>query len=367
MTNVENKSVGIGPENGPQRTASPHLIGGRGFVLLIAGLGAALLTVTITAISVGAVALPPGTVWGVIRTQVLPGGGDQDPGAVQIIWQIRTPRVLLALVAGAGLSVAGAVLQTVVRNPLADPYILGVASGSSLGAVAIITLGGATAGPLGVSSAAFAGGLGALALVFVLGQRRGMFAPTRLVLAGVAIAHLASALTSFLQLRADPNALRTTLFWLLGSVASADWSDLGIPTGIVVTATIALLLQRRRLNALMVGDEVASSLGVNVNRFRVQLLLWASLLTASVIAVVGAIGFVGLVVPHIVRLLVGPDHRRVLPVTVLLGGIYLVAVDLAARVIARPGELPIGIFTAVLGVPFFLWLMQRRQRVAGVG
>jgi iron complex transport system permease protein len=349
------------------RIASPHLIHGRGYTVLLIGLVVAVAATSITAISIGAVPVPLGTVWAVIRDEVLSRRGRQDPGDIQIVWQIRTPRVLLALVAGAGLSVAGAVLQAVVRNPLADPYILGAASGSSLGAVAIITLGSATIGGLGVSAAAFIGGVAALALVFVLGQRRGTFAPTRLVLAGVAVAYLASAMTSFLQLRADPNALRATLFWLLGSVASADWSDLGVPTFVVVTATVALTVQRRRLNALMIGDEAAASLGVNVNRLRVQLMIWASLLTASVIAVAGAIGFVGLVVPHVVRLLVGPDHRRVLPVSVLLGGIYLVLVDLAARLAARPGELPIGIFTTALGAPFFLWLMRHRERVAGVG
>jgi iron complex transport system permease protein len=336
-----------------------HLVHGKGFALLLVGLLVAVAGGVLLAIGVGAVAVPLDETVRIVAARLTGGRYTADLIGDDIVWQFRAPRAVLAVIAGAGLSVAGAVLQAVVRNPLADPYVLGLASGASLGAVAVLTLGSAAVAGLSLPAAAFAGAAGALMLVLALGQRAGRLAAGRLLLAGVSIGYLFSALTSYLQLRAHPDQLAGVLFWLLGSLAGAHWSDLGIPAACVTLCTAWLLTQGRRLNALLLGDESATALGVDVTRFRLALLLVTALLTGTVIAVVGAVGFVGLMIPHLVRILVGADHRRVLPVAALLGGGYLVLVDTAARTIARPLELPVGILTAVIGVPFLLWLLRR--------
>jgi iron complex transport system permease protein len=339
------------------QASRPHLVHGRGYVALVAGVVLALAGLVVVGISVGAVSLPLDDVWRILWTHAT--GHSSDSIDDDIVWNFRTPRVLLAVLVGAGLAVAGTVLQAVVHNPLADPYILGVSSGASLGAVAVLTLGSAAIGGLGVSGAAFLGAIGALLLVLVLGQRSGRIVPTRLVLAGVAIGYLLAAGTSYLQIRATPDKLAGVLFWLLGSLTDAGWADLGIPAVTVVLCTAWLVLQGRRLNLLLMGEETATSLGTNVRRFRIELLVVSALLTGTVISVAGGVGFVGLMIPHIVRLLVGPDHRRVLPLSALLGGAYLLLVDIGARTLSRPLELPLGILTAVLGVPFLLWLLRR--------
>lgn len=344
----------------------PHLVGGRGYPVLVAGSVAGLVALLLVAVSIGAVTLPVDDVWHII-TSHLRGEEGVDPIDDSVVWGFRVPRVLLAAVVGAGLSVAGAVLQAVVRNPLADPYILGVSSGASLGAVAVLTLGPVALGGLSVSVAAFSGAVATLLLVLVLGRSAGRLVPTRLLLAGVAIGYLLAAATSYLQLRAKPDQLAGVLFWLLGSVSGARWEQLGLPAACVIVCTLWLVLQGRRLNLLLLGEESATSLGVDVRRFRLQMLAISALLTGAVIAVAGGVGFVGLMIPHIVRLLVGPDHRRLLPLAAILGGAYLIAVDLASRTVERPLELPLGVLTAVLGVPFLLWLLHRDRLGRGAG
>ncbi|WP_055523253.1 FecCD family ABC transporter permease [Streptomyces graminilatus] len=318
------------------------------------------------AISVGSVNVPLGDVWRIVFRHLGGGGAAGDPALDQIVWSFRTPRVVLAALAGAGLAVSGVVLQSVVANPLADPYVLGVSSGASLGAVLVITLTSGALGGLGVSSAAFAGAVGAVVLVFLLGRRGGRLAPTRLVLSGVAVGYLFLAATSFLQLRATPTELRTVMFWMLGSVAGAQWGQLTTVSVVVLTTTVALSLFGRPLNALLAGDESATALGVDVHRLRALLLVLTSLLTGTVIAVAGGIGFVGLMIPHLVRLTTGADHRRLLPRSVLVGAIYLVVVDLLSRTVDRPNELPLGILTALFGAPFFLWLLRRDKSLDSV-
>jgi iron complex transport system permease protein len=283
----------------------------------------------------------------------------------RIVWTIRLPRVLLAALAGGGLSIAGATLQACIRNPLADPYVLGVSQGASVGAVVVIVFGSAALGGIGPSGAAFAGALLATGAVFLLGRRAGQFSPIRLLLSGVALGYLCVSVTSFLELKTSPQNLSDVVFWLLGSVVGAQWNQLAMPAALVFVATVWLLLQGRRLNVLLIGDESASALGVGVNAFRAQLLVASSLLTAAIVAVAGGIGFVGLMVPHAARLIVGPDHRKMLPVAVLMGASYLVLVDLLGRLVGQPGELPLGIFTAAVGVPFFLVLLVRSRRVGG--
>lgn len=299
--------------------------------------------------------------WRIIIHHLTGRGASGDPALDQIVWNFRAPRVVLAALVGAGLAVSGAVLQTVVSNPLADPTVLGFSSGASLGAVVVITAGGAAVGGLGVSAAAFLGALAAGVLVFALGQRRGRLAPTRLVLAGVAVGYVFLSATSFIQLRATPTESRTVMFWMLGSVAGAQWSQLPTVTAVVLGTTAVLALFGRRLNVLLAGEESATALGVDVNRLRAVLLVLSSLLTGTVIAVAGGVGFVGLMIPHIVRLTTGAHHRRLLPLTALLGAVYLVLVDLLSRTLDRPNELPLGILTALLGAPFFLWLLRHNK------
>ncbi|MEO1063560.1 MAG: iron ABC transporter permease [Actinomycetota bacterium] len=323
---------------------------------------ALLLPVAIVIASgIGAVGVPAGEVWEVVSSRLLGGSPDVTPEVERIIWDIRVPRVLLAAVVGAGLALAGVCLQAVVRNPLADPYILGAASGASAAAVAVLVLGSSAVLGLGLSAAAFVGALVALLLTLALGQRAGQVSSTRLILAGVAVGYVFSAVSSFLQLQAEPNALRGVIFWLLGSFASAEWSDLAIPTAALVVVGTWLTVQGPKLNAMVMGDDTAASLGIRVSRYRIGLLILASLVTGACIAVAGGIGFVGLMVPHAARLAVGPDHRRLLPVAVLGGAIFLVVVDVVARRIAAPGELPIGIFTAAIGGPVFLAIMTRNN------
>jgi iron complex transport system permease protein len=323
----------------------------------------ALVVVMLLAISIGSVHVPLGDVWGIVLDH-LGLEGQFDPTFEQIVWQYRVPRVLLAALAGAGLSVAGVVLQAVVGNPLADPHVLGIAPGASLGAALALTGGLGAAGGLGVSGAAFAGAVLAVVVVFALGQRQGRIMPVRLVLAGVAMAYLFMALVSYVQMQSTPNELAQVMFWILGSVSGAQWSQLRVVTLLVVAATIGLTTFGRRLNVLVGGDESAVALGVDVHRARFLLLGLSSLLIGVVISVAGGIQFVGLLIPHLVRLAVGADHRRVLPLAALVGATFLVAVDLLARTLDQPNELPLSIFTAACGAPFFVWLLRRNQSAA---
>jgi iron complex transport system permease protein len=336
---------------------------GVGFAGLLVAIAGALVATVIVSISLGTVTLPVSGVWAVVLGHLT---GEPPPPGVddRIVWNLRTPRVLLAAVVGAGLSTAGVALQALVRNPLADPYMMGVSSGASLGAVTVLAFGSAAVAGLSVTGAAFAGAFAALAVVIVAAHRGGSLVDSRLLLAGVAVGYLALAGTSFIQLQADPTQLRSLLFWMMGSVAGARWPDLSLPAMAIAGCAAWLLLQGRSLNALVLGDDDAAALGVDVRRIRFGLLVVGSLLTATAVTVSGGIGFVGLMVPHATRLVVGGDHRRLLPASALVGAIFLVLVDLAARMVDRPNEYPISVFTAALGAPFFLWLMHRGRRAS---
>lgn len=329
----------------------------------IAGLALLLLAVTTLSISVGPLAISPPTVWLIVLHHLV---GLGDPSAwtgIQdnVVWQIRVPRALLGALVGAGLATVGVTVQALVRNPLADPYLLGISSGASVGAVLVIIGGLAIFGLTSTAIAAFLGALVTFGLVYLFATRAGTLVPLRLVLAGVAVGYAMSGVTSYLVLQAgNPGVTNSVLFWLLGSLAAARWTYLGVPS-IVLAAGIVLLIGRARaMNALLVGDETASSLGVNVDRVRRELFALASLVTGVMVALSGGIGFVGLVVPHAVRLLVGSEHRRLLPAAALGGAAFMVVADLGARVALAPQELPIGIVTALVGAPVFLWLMNRR-------
>lgn len=332
----------------------------------------ALLAVAVLLLSaaIGTVAVAPADAAKIVIGHLLPGMPWMSDGSLttlqdQAVWQFRLPRALLAALSGAGLALAGAMMQAVVRNPLAEPYILGVSSGASVGAVLVIVSGGATFLGLTMSGAAFLGAVAACVLVALLARIRGELSPTRMILSGVALGSLLSAVTSYLTLTTDAQNVVSVMFFLLGSVSAATMSTLLIPAIALVIACVAVAGLTRPMNALLTGDESAIAVGVRTTRLRGILLVIASLLTGSVVAVSGGIGFVGLVVPHVARLLVGSDHRRMLPVTVLGGGLFLMVADLLARTVAAPTEVPLGILTAFVGAPYFLWLMRRDGERAG--
>ncbi|WP_104135935.1 MULTISPECIES: putative F420-0 ABC transporter permease subunit [unclassified Cryobacterium] len=275
-----------------------------------------------------------------------------------IVWQLRLPRVLTAALVGAGLAISGAVMQSVTRNPLADPYLLGLSSGASVGAVCVVILSIGFALPV----AAFAGALLALVATLSIAKVGGTITPVRAVLAGLAIAQLAGALTSFIIFwAAKGDSYREILNWLLGSVAGATWESVAIAATAVAVVGTGILLSATRLDAFAFGDTSAASLGINVNRTRWALLGAVALLTGAMVAVSGSIGFVGLILPHLVRGISGPGHRRLLPLVAVCGALFLVIADTLARTVFDPRELPVGIITAFIGVPVFILLIKRKK------
>ncbi|MFE7311974.1 FecCD family ABC transporter permease [Streptomyces sp. NPDC057555] len=329
---------------------------------LAVALAVALVAALTAAVSLGATDLAPGHVWSVVLRRL--GGAPPRPGTDElIVWQLRVPRALLAAVVGAGLGLVGTATQALVRNPLADPYLLGISNGASLGAVAAIVLGAGAGGALGLglSAAAFAGALAAFALVWVMARRGGGFSPLRLVLAGVGIGQFLSGFTSYLVLQAgDEQQTRGVLFWLMGSLSGATWGALWLPVLAVAAGLLVLQARARAMNALLMGDETAAGLGVDVTRLRRELFVVTSLLTGVLVAVSGAIGFVGLMVPHLCRLVVGGDHRRLLPLAALTGALLLVVVDVVCRTALDGQELPVGVVTAMIGAPALLFVLDRR-------
>lgn len=326
----------------------------------------AALAASITAgISIGSVTIPAGQVWSNLAAAATGGWiSPTGPAFVEpIVTQSRAPRVLLAVVVGAGLAIVGATLQALVRNMLADPFLLGVSSGASVAAVLVIVTGAPAVLGLTTPIAAFLGALGALLIVYTISRSGGQVTPTRLVLAGVAVAYVLSALTSLLLMTTSrQDATREVLSWLLGGLGRATWGGLWLPTVAVVVGVAVLLTQARPLNLLLAGDEAATTMGVDVARFRAALFVLTSLITGVLVAVSGPIGFVGLIVPHAVRLVVGADHLRLLPAAALTGASFLVWADVAARTVAAPIEIPVGVLTSLCGGPFFLWLIRREAR-----
>ncbi|KNB50332.1 FecCD family ABC transporter permease [Streptomyces caatingaensis] len=325
-------------------------------------LSVALLAALVASVCLGSSRVPPGDVWSAVVRGVT--GEAPVPGTHDlIVWRLRVPRALLAAVVGAGLGLVGTAAQALVRNPLADPYLLGISSGASLGAVAAIVLGAGTGGlfGLGLPAAAFAGALASFALVWTLARRGGGFSPLRLVLAGVGIGQFLSGFTHYLVLQAgDDQQTRGVLFWLMGSLGGAEWSALAVPAAAVALGLAALLARARALDAMLMGDETAAGLGVDVPRLRREMFVVTSVLTGVLVSVSGAIGFVGLMVPHVCRLVVGGAHRRLLPVAALFGAVLLVVVDLVARTALPDQELPVGVVTALVGAPTLLYLLDRR-------
>ncbi len=278
-----------------------------------------------------------------------------------IVWELRLPRVLTAAAVGAGLALAGAVMQSLTRNPLADPYLLGLSSGASLGAVAVLVVGVGLLLPV----AAFAGALLALVATLTLARTGGTLSPGRAVLAGLAVSQLAAAGTSFVIFwTATGDSYREILTWLLGSLAGSTWSSVAIAGVAVLVVGSVLVLSATRLDAFAFGDTSAAALGIDVDRTRWGLMTVVALLTGAMVAVSGAIGFVGLILPHAVSSLTGPAHRRLLPVAALSGAVFLVWADTLARTLFDPRELPVGIVTALVGVPVFAYLLRRGKGTA---
>jgi len=359
---VTTTAGGIRPRTGPvapRRRRRPGLV--------LAGCGLALLLALLAGVWVGALPLPPG---GVVITLLdrllgldLSGGlsGTQEA----VLLQLRLPRVVLASLVGAGLAISGASYQGVFRNPLADPYLLGAAAGAGLGATLVIAYSPAqTLGPFGVVPlAAFVGALVGVGCALLLGTAAGGSHSATLLLAGVAVAAFLAAAQTLVQ-QQNTDDLREVYGWLLGQLGRTRWSDIVLVLPYLVPACVVLLFCGRPLDVLAVGDDEASALGVHPGRLRLLVILAASMATASAVAVSGLIGFVGLVVPHIARRFVGGSHARVLPVSLLIGGAFLVLADLVARVVLAPAELPIGVVTAFVGAPFFaalLWIGARRR------
>jgi iron complex transport system permease protein len=314
------------------------------------------------AITIGPADIRVGDVWAAVGSHLGFGTSELTPIRDGIVWQLRLPRTLLAAVCGAGLAVCGAVMQSLLRNPLADPFVLGVSSGASTGAVIVVVL-GVGGGLVSVSAGAFAGALVSFALVLLLSHTLGG-TTDRVVLAGVAAMQLFSALTSFIVLTAaDAETTRGVLFWLLGSLGGVGWTDVWVCTAVLAVALVVFLSYGRTLDAFAFGQDAAATLGVSVARTRLVLLCATALLTAALVSSAGAIGFVGLVLPHAARALVGPGHTRLLPLTALAGAVFLVWVDTLARTVLDPQEVPVGVVTSLIGVPAFVAVLYRTRGV----
>jgi iron complex transport system permease protein len=334
----------------------------RGVLVPLLLAGSALLVLSIgVAVTIGPANVSVPDVYRVILTHM--GIGSSGVSRIQdgIVWELRLPRTLLAAVCGAGLALCGAIMQSLLRNPLADPFVLGISSGASTGAVLVAVL-GVGGGALSLSTGTFAGALLSFVLVMLLAAGAGG-GNDRVVLAGVAGTQLFSALTSFIVISsADAEQTRGVLFWLLGSLSGADWTDVVLCGSVALLGMVVCLFNTSALDAFTFGHDAAASLGVPVKWVRILLLVITALITASLVSAAGAIGFVGLVLPHAARFLVGARHRRLLPTTVVIGAIFMVWVDTIARTLFAPQEIPVGVVTALIGVPAFALILFRLRR-----
>jgi iron complex transport system permease protein len=356
------------PQRPPEGRSGPLVAADRALPPIVVALTLVLVASVLLGIALGPTSVPvPDTLrylWA-----ALTGGSirAEEVTAYSIVWDVRTPRVLLAVVVGSGLSLVGTATQAMVRNPLADPYVLGISSGASVGACLVAVFGlFASLGVYALSTAAFGGALVAATLVFLAARSPVGLTPLRLVLTGIALAYAFQAVTSlmvFLSPRGD--AARTILYWTLGGLGTANWTSLPVAATVTALAFVLLWRASRALDVLSMGDETSASLGIDSTGFRRRLFVLTAGVTGVLVAVSGVIGFVGLIMPHTVRMLVGAGHRRVLVVAPLLGGIFLVWVDLLCRVVVAPLELPVGVVTALVGVPVFIALMRRRGYLFG--
>ncbi|HWC32574.1 MAG TPA: iron ABC transporter permease [Actinomycetota bacterium] len=325
-----------------------------------------LVAVVLVAIGLGTVWISPATTLRLIASRLGIADQPDTPGSLAVIlFELRPPRVMLAILVGAALAVAGPVFQAVFRNPMADPAIIGVSSGAALGAVvAILVTGSAFAGGLAVPLAAFAGAMATALLVYRIARIGPTVQVATLLLGGIAVAAVISAIIT-LVMSLSGEEIRSIYFWLLGGLAARGWNTLWAAAPLVAVGIVAALAAVRDLNVMALGEERAAQLGVEIERFKRLALATGALLAGAAVSVAGVIGFVGLMTPHILRLVLGADHRRLLPATVLGGALFMVLADLAARTLLAPEEIPVGAVTALLGGPFFLYLLRRERRVAG--
>ena len=336
--------------------------------LLLALLALALLLpVMLLCMWAGEIRMPAGTIGDVLANHLLGAGIEVDPIDDGIVWNYRLTRAIVAACCGAGLAVSGVVLQTLLRNTLADPYLLGISAGASTGAV-LVAVAGVGGGVVSMTVGAFAGAVTAFALVALLAQAAGgggLRNSGQIILAGIAGSQLFNALTSLIITKSgSAEQARGIMFWLLGSLSGARWPSVWLTLTVAVAGVLACLWFARALDAFIFGTESAAALGVPVRRVQIVLLLTAALVTAVMVSVAGAIGFVGLVIPHVARLLVGVRHSRLLPVSALLGAVFLVAADVVSRILIAGQVLPIGVITSLVGAPIFA-LMLLRQRQGG--
>ncbi|MFJ8105575.1 FecCD family ABC transporter permease [Streptomyces sp. NPDC096132] len=333
--------------------------------LITAGLVLALLLVVPSAGALGAYPIPVGDVLASVQHRIGLGGGELDRVAESVLWNVRFPRIVLALLVGASLGCAGALMQGVFGNPLAEPGVIGISSGAAVGAVAAIAFGVNVLGTWTVSAFAFLAGLGTVLLVYAMSRSGGRTEVVTLILTGIAVNAFAGALIGLFLFFADAAAIQQITFWQLGSLSQATWPKVLAVLPCAVVGLAVAPFHSRRLDLLALGERPARHLGVEVERLRMVLILVIALLTAAAVSVSGIIGFVGLVVPHLLRMAAGPGHRFLVPGSALLGALVLLTADLASRTLAAPAELPLGVLTALLGSPFFFWLLRRTRRRQG--
>ena len=339
----------------------------RGVIVL---LGLALLATMLFSLTAGA---SDASVISVVHALIRGASSDDNVLSLRdsiIIWDIRLPRVILGAMIGASLAVSGAVMQGLFRNPLADPGIVGVSAGAGLGAVSVIVLGGTVLAPFialfgfyALPAAAFFAALIFTLVLYVVATRRGQTSIATMLLAGIALGAMAGAYIGLLTYLADDLQLRDLTFWTLGSLAGSNWAKMAAAGPFIVSALLVSPFLGRGLNGLALGEASASHLGIPVQRFKRMAILVVAAATGASVAVSGGIGFVGVVVPHLLRLVIGPDHRYLLPASALLGASLLLLADAVSRTIVAPSELPIGIVTAAVGAPFFLWILLRRRGI----
>ena len=349
----------------PAEIAATFLSGRRMRIYSLLGLAAALVVVIVIAVSIGSVKIPLSTTFRVLldRLPFVDMHQTWQNAIATVIWDIRLPRVILAGLVGAALSIAGATYQGLFRNPLADPYLIGVAQGASVGAIIGFLLPTAwnIAGFGIIPLLAFIGAILATVVVYLLARVGKTLPVTTLILCGVALSALLSSIASFLIISSG-NKMHGIIFWLMGSFSMSQWSEVGVVLPYVAVGTAVIIIFARLLNVMQLDEEQAQQLGVNVERYKILLLAAATLITAASVAFVGTIGFVGIIIPHTVRLVWGADHRFLLPLAVLAGAIFMILADLVSRTVLAPTEIPIGVITAVCGAPFFLYLLRRRKR-----
>lgn len=332
-------------------------------ILLIILVVAVGITATIGSASIG-----PIDVYRVIASRI-PGVGAMvsmdsiSTSQDTIIWNVRLPRVLLGVLVGAGLSISGAAFQGLLKNPMADPYILGISSGAALGAAIaiILNLGFSFFGFDGISMLALAGALMAVTVVYNIGRIRNQVPVTTLLLAGVAVGQFLTAIMSLLMVIYNRDMTKI-IYWTLGSLSGKGWTPITTIAGPMIVAMTVLVFFARDINIMLTGEESAKSLGVNVERIKVYILLLGTFITSMAVSISGIIGFVGLIIPHIVRLVVGPDHRILLPASAILGSVFMILTDTIARTVISPMEIPVGIITAIFGGPFFIYLLRKKKR-----